>query len=150
MTKSKNIAMIIYNRSLSVSPLTTHLPIKYVSKKITASKIINNVKIISSFWKKYFKSLPKIAITGLNPHCESLDIFNEDEKIIKPSIKFLKKKRHNVSGPYPADTIFLKNNRQKLYLSMMQLILLQAFLLLECLQITDQTNRCLVKINQIL
>ena len=113
MTKSKNIAMIIYNKSLSVSPLTTHIPIKYVSKKITTSKIINHVKIISSFWKKYFKSLPKIAITGLNPHCESLDIFNEDEKIIKPSIKFLKKKRHNISGPYPADTIFLKNNRKK-------------------------------------
>ena len=113
MTKSKNIAMIIYNRSLSVSPLTTHLPIKYVSKKITASKIINNVKIISSFWKKYFKSLPKIAITGLNPHCESFDIFNEDEKIINPSIKFLKKKLHNISGPYPADTVFLKSNRKK-------------------------------------
>ena len=37
--------------------------------------------------------------------------YNEDEKIIKPSIKYLKKK-YNVSGPYPADTIFLKNNRK--------------------------------------
>ena len=36
----------------------------------------------------------------------------KDEKIIKPSIKTLKKK-FNVSGPYPADTIFLKNNRKK-------------------------------------
>ena len=112
-TKSNNTAMIIYNKSLSVSPLTTHLPLKYVSKKITKSQIINKVKIINSFWLKHFKKKPKIAITGLNPHCESIDNFNEDEKIIEPSIQFLKKNRFDVSGPLPADTIFLKNNRKK-------------------------------------
>ena len=29
----KNEVMLIYNENLSVSPLTTHIPIKYVSKK---------------------------------------------------------------------------------------------------------------------
>jgi 4-hydroxythreonine-4-phosphate dehydrogenase len=112
-TNSNDTAMIIYNKSLSVSPLTTHLPIKYVSKKITKSQIINKVKIISSFWYKCFKKKPKIAITGLNPHCESIDNYSEDEKIILPSIQFLKKNRYDVSGPFPADTIFLKDNRKK-------------------------------------
>ena len=112
-TNSNNVSMIIYNKSLSVSPLTTHLPIKYVSKKITKTQIIKKVKTISSFWFKRFKKKPKIAITGLNPHCESIDSINEDEKIILPSIKFLKKNNYNVSGPFPADTIFLKNNRKK-------------------------------------
>ena len=112
-TNSKNIAMIIYNKSLSVCPLTTHLPVKYITKKITKSAIINKVYIINSFWREYFNRKPKIAITGLNPHCESIDIFNEDEKIIKPSIEFLKKKNYNISGPFPADTLFLKNNRKK-------------------------------------
>jgi 4-hydroxythreonine-4-phosphate dehydrogenase len=112
-TNSKNIAMIIYNKSLSVSPLTTHLPIKYVSKKIKKSEIINKIKTISFFWKKKFKKKPKIAVTGLNPHCETIDDFNEDEKIIKPCINFLKKNKYNISGPFPADTIFLKNNRKK-------------------------------------
>ena len=111
-TNSKNIAMIIYNKSLSVCPLTTHLPVKYIAKKITKSAIINKVYIINSFWRKYFNRKPKIAITGLNPHCESIDIFNEDEKIIKPTIKLLKKK-YNISGPFPADTLFLKDNRKK-------------------------------------
>ena len=92
-TNSKNIAMIIYNKSLSVCPLTTHLPVKYITKKITKSAIINKVYIINSFWREYFNRKPKIAITGLNPHCESIDIFNEDEKIIKPSIEFFKKKK---------------------------------------------------------
>jgi len=112
-TKSKNVVMIIHNKLISVSPLTTHLPLKYVSKKINKSKIINNIQIISSFWKKHFNKKPKIAITGLNPHCESIDMYNEDEKVIKPSIKFLQKNKYHVSGPFPADTVFLKNNRKK-------------------------------------
>ena len=112
-TSSKKIAMIIYNKSLSVSPLTTHLPVKYITKKITKYEIINKVKTINSFWHKRFQYKPKIAITGLNPHCESIDDFNEDEKIIKPTIKYLKKNKYNISGPYSADTVFLKNNRKK-------------------------------------
>jgi 4-hydroxythreonine-4-phosphate dehydrogenase len=36
--------------------------------------------------------------------------YNEDEKIIKPSVEYLNKK-HKLSGPYSADTMFLKENR---------------------------------------
>ena len=112
-TNTKKFAMIIYNKNLSVCPLTTHLPIKYVSKKIDKSEIINKVKLIDSFWKKKFNKKVKIGATGLNPHCESIDSFNEDKKIILPTIKKLKKLKYNIEGPLPADTIFLKSNRKK-------------------------------------
>jgi len=112
-TKSKNFAMLIYNKKLSVCPLTTHLPLKQVPKKIDKKLIIGKVKVIDSFFKNYLNKKPKIAITGLNPHCESIDKFNEDEKIIKPAIRNLSKIKFKVYGPYPADTIFLKKNREK-------------------------------------
>jgi 4-hydroxythreonine-4-phosphate dehydrogenase len=112
-TNTKNFAMIIYNKNLSVCPLTTHLPIKYVNKKINKLEIINKVKLINNFWKKEFGKKVKIGVTGLNPHCESIDSFSEDKKIILPTIKKLKKLEYNIEGPLPADTIFLKNNRQK-------------------------------------
>ena len=67
--------------------MTTHLPIKYVSKKINKLEIINKVKLIDSFWKEKFNKKVKIGVTGLNPHCESIDSFNEDKKIILPTIK---------------------------------------------------------------
>jgi 4-hydroxythreonine-4-phosphate dehydrogenase len=108
---TKKTCMLIFNKKLSVCPITTHLPLKLVSKKITKKNIINKVALIDNFYKKNLKFKPRIAILGLNPHCESIHKFNEDEKIIQPSIKYLKKK-YNVSGPYPADTIFLKNNRK--------------------------------------
>ena len=110
--KVKKNAMLIYNKKLSVCPVTTHLPISSVAKKIDKKVIAEKVLLIDEFYIKRFKIKPKIAVLGLNPHCESIKKFNEDEKIIKPTIKFLKNNKFNVYGPYPADTIFLKKNRK--------------------------------------
>ena len=109
----KKFAMLIYNKNLSVCPLTTHIPIKRVSKIISKKNIYEKVFLINSFYKKHLGIKPKIAVLGLNPHCESIDKFNEDEKIILPAVKYLKKKGYKVYGPFPADTIFLKKNRKK-------------------------------------
>ena len=105
-------AMLIYNKKLSVCPVTTHLPLKLVAKKITKRKIREKIVIINDFYKKFLGFKPRIAVIGLNPHCESVLEFNEDIKIIHPVIRSLKNKI-NVKGPFPADTIFLKNNRKK-------------------------------------
>ena len=117
-TNTKKFAMLIYNKKLSVCPLTTHLPVKYISKRINEIEIINKVKLIDNFWKKKFGQKVKIGITGLNPHCESIDKFNEDKSIIFPTIKKLKNLRYNVDGPLAADTVFLKKNRKKFNLIM--------------------------------
>ena len=105
-------AMLIYNRKLSVCPITTHLPIKLVSKKITKKMVRDKIIVVNNFYKKYLGFKPRIAVIGLNPHCESILKLNEDTKIVGPVIKSLKNKI-NVGGPFPADTIFLKNNRKK-------------------------------------
>ena len=110
--QANNTCMLIYNDTLSVCPITTHLPLKLVSKKINKKIISKNISLVNNFYEKKFNIKPRIAILGLNPHCESVHKYNEDEKIIKPTIQYLKN-RYNVSGPYPADTIFLKNNRKK-------------------------------------
>ena len=112
-TNSKKTAMLIYNKNLSVCPITTHLPLKMVSKKITKDLIYEKVYLINNFYKKYKKIKPKIGFLGLNPHCESIHEFNEDEKILKPAIKNLFNLGYKVYGPFSADTFFLKDNRKK-------------------------------------
>jgi 4-hydroxy-L-threonine phosphate dehydrogenase PdxA len=109
----KNSGMLIYNKHLSVCPLTTHLPIKMVYKYINKKVIIDKIKLIDSFFKTYLKVKPRIAVTGLNPHCESILKFNEDEKIVTKAIINQRDKGLDVNGPFPADTIFLKKNRDK-------------------------------------
>ena len=108
----KKFAMLIYNEKLAVCPVTTHLPIKLVAKKISKKNIREKIIIINNFYKKYLGFKPKIAVVGLNPHCESISKFNEDTKIIGPLIKAFRDKI-NIKGPFSADTIFLKNNRKK-------------------------------------
>ena len=112
-TNSKKTAMLIYNKNLSVCPLTTHLPLKMVVNKITKDLIYEKVTLIDNFYKKNRGLKPKIAILGLNPHCESIHKFNEDEKILKPAIKNLFNQGYKTYGPFSADTFFLKDNRKK-------------------------------------
>ena len=106
-------SMLIYNEKLSVCPITTHLPLKNVNKKISKKIIEQQIKLIDNFYKKKIGFKPKIGVLGLNPHCESIAKYNEDEKIIKPAINNLKKFKIKISGPFPADTCFLKKNRKK-------------------------------------
>ena len=108
----KKNAMLIYNKELSVCPITTHLPLKFVSKNIKRTKIHEKIDLINQFYKKKLKINPRIGVLGLNPHCETVDKFNEDEKIIKPIIKYFKKSKYNINGPLSADTAFLKKNRK--------------------------------------
>ncbi len=111
--KSRKTAMLIYNKNLSVCPVTTHLPIKLVAKNISMKLIEEKINVIDIFYKKNFKYKPKIAVTGMNPHCESILKFNEDDEIVSKAIHSQKRKGIHVSGPYSADTIFLKKNRDK-------------------------------------
>ena len=111
--KVKNCAMLIFNKDLSVSPLTTHAPIRIVSQIIKKKNIEKQIQIINNFYLKTLKIIPKIAVTGLNPHCETILDIDEDEKEVLPAILSMKKKKIYVDGPLPADTIFLKNNRKK-------------------------------------
>ena len=60
--------MLIYNKKLSVCPVTTHLPLKFVSKNISKKLIKKKIKIIHDFYLNKLKFKPRIAILGLNPH----------------------------------------------------------------------------------
>ena len=111
--KCKNYAMLIYAKKLAVCPITTHLPLKRVHKSISKKKIIDKVKLINSFYKTKIKKTPKIAITGLNPHCESKEEISEEKKYIVPAIKLLRKNKVSIEGPFSADTIFTKNQIKK-------------------------------------
>ena len=109
-TNSKNTTMLIYNPKISVSPITTHLPLKDVAKNIKKSKIIKSIESINTFYKKYLNITPKIAVLGLNPHCETIENIGEEQKFIIPAINQLKKEKFFVNGPFSADTFFIKKN----------------------------------------
>ena len=105
--KNNKEAMLIYNQKFSVCPLTTHLDIKEISKKITPALIINKIKTLNQWYKKKLNKKPKIAVLGLNPHNAELRKNSEEKRIIIPAIKKLKKSGINIKGPFVSDTFFI-------------------------------------------
>ena len=83
----KKPTMLIYNSSFSVCPITTHLPIKFVTKNLTKKKIINDIMNIDLFYKKKFNKKANFAILGLNPHCESISKVSEEVKELIEAIQ---------------------------------------------------------------
>ena len=111
--KNNNEVMLIYNKKLSVSPITTHIPLNQVSKKINQYKIVEKVKIIDNFYKKFLNKKPNFAILGLNPHNFSISKKSEEKKIINKAIKSLVKLKINAKGPVAPDSSFMIFKRYK-------------------------------------
>ena len=102
-----NEVMLIYNKKLSTAPITTHIPLREVSKKISQKKIIKKVKIINKFYEKVLNKKPNFAILGLNPHNFSPSKKSEEKLIISKAVKSLHKLKIKVTGPVSSDTSFM-------------------------------------------
>ena len=92
-TRTNSEVMFLFNKKLSVSPITTHIPIDKVAKKIKKEIIIKKINSINNFYKKFLGFKPKIAVTGLNPHCETFEGIDIEKKEILPAIRILRKKK---------------------------------------------------------
>jgi len=105
--KKNNAVMLIFSNKLSVSPITKHITIDQVSKKINNLEIVNNVKTINNFYKKYFYKKPNFALLGLNPHNYYSSKRSRSKRKIDKAIKTLKSKKINIRGPIASDTSFM-------------------------------------------
>lgn len=103
--------MILMNESLRVALVTTHLPIKEVSKAITKEAIIEKATIFHKTLRRDFRiSNPRIAVLSLNPHAGDNGLLgSEEQEVIKPAIDELENAGIQAFGPYPADGFFGSN-----------------------------------------
>ena len=107
-SRSKEV-MLIYNKLFSVSPITTHISIKDVIRKLKSQIIIKKVNTISKFYTQKFKKKVKIGILGLNPHNDEMRTNSFEKKVLIPLIKKLKKRGLKIKGPLSVDNVFLKD-----------------------------------------
>ena len=105
--------MLLKGNDLAVVPTTIHIPLKEVFLMLNKELIINTAKIIhKDLINRFDIKKPRIAVAGLNPHAgENGTIGSEEQKIIIPAINDLISQGINVSGPFPADTMFTPSFR---------------------------------------
>ncbi len=105
--------MMLANQFLRAVPLTIHQSLASVPGTITKKLIVERLIDIHHNLKLDFGiKAPHIAVCGLNPHAgEDGHLGQEDKLVIAPALETLKAKGINVSGPYPADTLFTPEAR---------------------------------------
>lgn len=100
--------MMIWSEQLAVVPVTIHIPLKDVPTALTKDLIIETGRIVAHDLRTRFGiPAPRLALSGLNPHAgEAGALGREDDAVIVPAIAALRAEGIDVSGPYPADTMF--------------------------------------------
>lgn len=112
-SNTKQVVMMLATPGLRVPLVTTHLPLKDISKEITSERLEDIIRILHYALKHQFGiANPKIYIMGLNPHAgEDGHLGKEEIETINPVIEKLKQEGMNLIGSLPADTIFSPTNR---------------------------------------
>ena len=107
--------MMLVSAELRIVPATIHIPLKDIPKMLTRAHLRQTIETCASGLARDFGiASPRIAVAGLNPHAgESGSMGDEEIEIIGPAIAEAKGRNIDISGPYPADTLFSGHMRQR-------------------------------------
>ncbi|RYU50121.1 4-hydroxythreonine-4-phosphate dehydrogenase PdxA [Aliivibrio finisterrensis] len=108
-SNTQQVVMMLATEGLRVALVTTHIPLAYVSKAITADRLKQVTRILhQDLITKFGIAKPSIFVCGLNPHAgEDGCLGREEIDIITPALNELRAEEGmNLIGPLPADTLF--------------------------------------------
>ncbi len=107
--------MFMVQDNLRVGLLTDHIPVSEVASHLTEALITKKIETIKqSLIQDFSINKPRIAVLGVNPHCGDGGVIgNEDDAILKPTLKKIFEKGTLVFGPFPADGFFGSNQYEK-------------------------------------
>ena len=107
--RSPQVVMMLVGGGMRVALATTHLPLADVPRAITRDGLISVLQVVDGDLKRRFGiARPRILVAGLNPHSgEAGHMGREDLDVIRPALDTAKKAGIDVTGPIPADTLFV-------------------------------------------
>jgi 4-hydroxythreonine-4-phosphate dehydrogenase len=112
LTGASSVAMMFYSDALRVVLATVHLALADVPKALTAESLEATIRLTATGLPRFGYARPKIAVAGLNPHAGEHGLFGCEEDIaIRPAIEACRADGIDVSGPFPADTLFVRARR---------------------------------------
>jgi 4-hydroxythreonine-4-phosphate dehydrogenase len=85
------------------------VPLREVAGLITADGVLKAIRLADETLRATGNPHPKIGVCGLNPHAGEGGIFGREEiDVIGPAVELAKAEQVAASGPYPADTVFVR------------------------------------------
>jgi 4-hydroxythreonine-4-phosphate dehydrogenase len=104
-------AMYFDSPKLKSALLSVHLPLREAVAKIDADDINALAHLTSREYERIYKQPPRIAVAGVNPHAGEGGKFGDEERVIERGVARARESGLTVTGPHPADTIFLAASR---------------------------------------
>jgi 4-hydroxythreonine-4-phosphate dehydrogenase len=107
--------MMLYARNkqlsqgLGVVHVTLHCALRDVFRQLSTAAIVEKIQLLDELLTTINERRSRIAIAGLNPHASDGGLFGDEEhEIIAPAVKSAQAAGHAVTGPWPADTLFIR------------------------------------------
>ncbi len=108
LTAAKRSVMMFSAPKLNVALATIHIPLLSLENELTIGRIYDPIDLGHQACQALGIEQPRIAVCGMNPHASEGGLFGDEEtRLIEPAISAAREHGINVSGPFPADTIFL-------------------------------------------
>src|SRR5439155_4957546 len=97
---------------LRVVLATVHVSLAEVPSRLTRASLEATIELTWRELPRFGAAPPRIAVAGLNPHAGEHGLFGrEEETVIGPAVTACRARGIDVSGPFPADTLFVRASR---------------------------------------
>jgi 4-hydroxythreonine-4-phosphate dehydrogenase len=107
LTGAPRVAMLFYAEALRVVLATVHVALAEVPRVLTQARLEETIDLTARELPRFGVPSPRLAVAGLNPHAGEHGLFGEEEaRILRPAVAACRQKGIDVSGPFPADTLF--------------------------------------------
>jgi 4-hydroxythreonine-4-phosphate dehydrogenase len=111
-TGAKEFAMVLWGDGIAVAHVTLHIALRDVFAGLTAPAVLEKIRLLNGLLPKLLGCQPRIGVAALNPHASDGGLFGDEEaRIIAPAVAAGQAEGIDVSGPWPADTLFVRADK---------------------------------------
>jgi 4-phospho-D-threonate 3-dehydrogenase / 4-phospho-D-erythronate 3-dehydrogenase len=109
LTGAKQSFMLLASDKLSTIHVSTHVSLAGAVKRASTQRVLATIRAGDAHLKRMGMVSPRIAVSGLNPHCGENGLFGSEEgEQIAPAVKQAQSEGINVRGPLPGDSVFYR------------------------------------------
>jgi 4-hydroxythreonine-4-phosphate dehydrogenase len=111
-TGTRDFAMVLYGDSLAVAHVTLHMALRDVFRHLTIESVLQKIRLLHDLLPRLIGRPARLAVAALNPHASDGGLFGDEEATtIRPAVEAAAREGVTVSGPLPADTLFVRASR---------------------------------------
>ena len=111
-TGIRDFGMVLWGDGIAVVHVTLHMALRKVFDQITTVAVTEKIRLLDGLLPRLLGRPARIGVAALNPHGSDGGLFGSEEAdVIAPAVRQAAAGKINVSGPWPADTLFVRAHK---------------------------------------